>query len=106
MSLNFVVFQVILLVILWYNFTLISAVYTKHYLNLSNGDSFTFTLVTFGYGAFLKLITLKNYKQISDQVSNYFYLAVCNVASLLLTNIAIHRTTVSFIYIVKVSIPC
>ena len=101
----FIVFVIILFVILWYNFTLISAVYTKHYLNLSNGDSLTFTFITFGYGAFLKSITFMNFRQMSDLIThNYLQLAVFNVCSLLLTNIAIHHTTVSFIYIVKVSL--
>ena len=100
----YIIFLTIFFIILWYNFTLISAIYTKHYLNISNGDSLTFTVITFGVGACIKLIIFENFRQISDQAWNYFYMAVCNVGSLLLTNIAIHHTTVSFIYIVKVSL--
>ena len=87
----------------WYNFTLASAIFTKYYLNESNGDSVTFTLVTFAFGAFLKvLFDFKRTRKIFSH-TGIFYLAVCNVASLFLTNIAINQTTVSLIYVIKVN---
>ncbi len=44
--------------IVWYASTLISAIYTKLYLDQTK-ESFTFTLITFGYGAILSF-TLSN----------------------------------------------
>ena len=94
--------EYIFCLILWYNFTMISSVYTKLYLNLTNGDSLTFTITALAYGACLKLIEFKNFHQIRNEAYNYLYLAVCNIGSLLLTNIARNEYKISFIYIEKV----
>ena len=104
--LYFIKLKFIVSIILWYNFTLVSAIFTKYYLNATNGDSITFTLVTFGFGALVKVIF--DFKKIgdifatSDVCKSYICLAVCNVASVFLTNIAINQTTVSLIYVIKV----
>ena len=91
----------------WYVFTLVSAVYTKKYLNATY-DSFTFTLVALAYGAFFKLLAIILWCQESlnvfQEVRKYLSLAVFNVASLLFTNIAINETSVAFIYMIKVRV--
>ena len=94
----------------WYVFTLVSAVYTKKYLN-ETYDSFTFTLVALAYGAFFKLLVLLvyarqrlNLNNLRQEVHSYSSLAFFNVASLLLTNIAINETSVAFIYMIKVRV--
>ena len=91
--------KLMIYLIIWYGFTLVSAIYTKLFLNETN-DSFTFTIVTFFYGAILKLFNF-NFDDIIKHSSNYFSIAVFNIGSLLLTNIAINQTTVSFIYMIK-----
>ena len=104
--LYFIKLKFIVSIIFWYNFTLVSAIFTKYYLNATNGDSITFTLVTFGFGALIKIIF--DFKKIgdifstSDVLKSYIYLAVCNVASLFLSKIAINQTPVSLIYGIKV----
>ena len=103
---SFVKLKFISSLFLWYNFTLISVVFTKYYLNV-NGDSVTFTLATFAFGGVLKIFQFDKIGEIFSQVDvlrNYVYLAVCNIASLFLTNIAINQTSVSLIYVIKVSL--
>jgi drug/metabolite transporter (DMT)-like permease len=93
--------------VLWYGFTFVSAIYTKLYLNKTN-DSITFTLVAFSYGFFLKLLEFKNGhlgKNLKFLNKDYIHLSVFNIGSLLLTNIAINQTSVSFIYMIKASEP-
>ena len=93
-------------ILLWYIFTLISAIYTKLYLNKTN-ESFTFTLITFSYGFVLNFFTLKKsiLKDTTENLKKYFYLSIFNIGSILLTNISINQTSVSFIYMVKASEP-
>ncbi len=96
----------ILYLILWYTFTLISAIYTKLYLNETNNE-FTFTLVTFGYGFALKLLTqstdIKGFLFSSDKnvLLDYIYLSILNIGGLLLTNVSINQTSVTVVYISK-----
>ena len=103
--------------VLWYAFTLVSAIYTKKFLNETN-DSFSFTFLTFAYGTCLKwtleLVSLFKSGCVASSAGNgdmrkdasdYYWLAFFNIASLLLTNIAINQMSVSFIYMVKVSEP-
>ena len=47
----------------------------------------------------------RNFSQIRHEAYNYVYLAVCNIGSVLLTNIASYQTKVSFIYIEKAAEP-
>ena len=97
-----------LYLVFWYIFTLISVIYTKFYLNITN-DSLTFTLVSFSYGFVIKV--LSDHKNILEMfmdkkhLRNYLCLSLFNIGSLTLTNISINQTSVSFIYMIKASEP-
>jgi hypothetical protein len=93
-------FKLYLYIIAWFLFTSISAIYTKLYLN-KTGDSFTFTLITFSYGAVLKLLHLK-FNQLKDNLTIYFHLSILNAGSLFLTNVSFGETSIAFVYMVKV----
>jgi drug/metabolite transporter (DMT)-like permease len=97
-----------LYLVFWYAFTLISVIYTKLYLNITN-DSFTFIFVSFCYGFLFKVLTDRKNIQLlfTDKIllQNYLCLSLFNIGSILLTNISINQTSVSFIYIIKASEP-
>ena len=66
-----------LYLILWYIFTLISAICTKLYLNNeTKNNEYTFTLVTFIYGFILKLMKKSSKTEIKNLLFNvvFFFL--------------------------------
>lgn len=104
MSLLENIFSFGLNILFWYGFTILSTIFSKKYLNLTN-DSHTLSLVTFFYPFFLKLLrTCKKNESLVKVVKlrNYYYLALFNVGTIALTNIGINETSVSLTYMVKV----
>lgn len=95
----------ILNILFWYAFTMLSTVYSKKYLNISH-DAHTLTLVTFFYAALLKLVKTYSLTELVALFKNYEYLCLglFNVGTILFTNIGINETSVSLTYMVKVII--
>ena len=96
--------QIIIYIILWYGFSVVSAIFTKIYLNNSN-NPFTFTVITFCYGFILKFLKepdrIVNLLDDRVMLKNYVYLSVLNIGGLLLTNISINQFSISLVYMVK-----
>jgi pyruvyltransferase len=100
-----------LYLILWYIFTLISAICTKLYLNNeTKNNEYTFTLVTFIYGFILKLMKKSSKTEIKNLLFNddkhallfnYIFLSLLNICGLYLTNVSIKETSVTLVYIAK-----
>jgi hypothetical protein len=82
---------------------MLSTIYSKKYLNLSN-DPHSLAFVTFVYPFLFKLLRQHGcneaFKLIS--VKSYFCLGLFNIGTILLTNIGMSETTVSLTYMVKV----
>ena len=98
----------ILQIIFWYLFTIISTIYSKLFLNETK-NSHLLTLISFSYGTLLNI--LLNPKKIFNKIklnknkNIIILISLFNIGTTLLTNIGINQTSVSLTYMIKSSEP-